>query len=240
MADANSTTAPRYASDPDPSKAAGLAPRLHLAPMRTGLRAEEKPAEVLRLAQDAFTKTDNWVVFFREMMGVDGVVRKLFSTPEEMRQFECSPAFAELQEMVAAIRSQDTSKGDTAEPERMITIRLPKSLHDVLKCEADETNLSINKLCISKLLQRIDGRFVPVQQGRRRGRRPGPQGPRSSTGGSSDSAGNAPEATLEKAPLSSPDRMGSAQSEVRNVNSSANPIDHTRNHQAGPSGRTFG
>ena len=60
----------------------------------------------------------------------------------------------------------------------MITIRLPKSLHDTLRTEADDMNLSINKLCISKLLQRIESRFVPVQQGRRRGRRPGPQGPR--------------------------------------------------------------
>ena len=90
---------------------------------------------------------------------------------------------AELQEMVAAVRSQDSSKGDSAEPERMITIRLPKSLHDSLRIEADDLNLSINKLCISKLLQRIESRFVPVQQGRRRGRRPGPQGPRKKTDG---------------------------------------------------------
>jgi hypothetical protein len=60
----------------------------------------------------------------------------------------------------------------------MITIRLPASLHDALKAEADELNLSINKLCISKLLQRIESRYIPIQQGRRRGRKPGPQGPR--------------------------------------------------------------
>jgi hypothetical protein len=65
----------------------------------------------------------------------------------------------------------------------MITIRLPKSLHDSLKEEADELNLSINKLCISKLLQRIESRYVPIQQGRRRGRRPGPQGPRKKPAG---------------------------------------------------------
>ena len=192
MAEANSTAA-RYASDPDPNDVEGLAPRLNLTPIRTDLSAQERPDEVLRIAQEAFSKTENWVVFFREMMGTDGVVRRLFTTPEEMRRFEGSPAFAELQEMIAAVRSQDTSKGDSAEPERMITIRLPKSLHDVLKCEADETNLSINKLCISKLLQRIDGRFVPVQQGRRRGRRPGPQGPRLKT------QQVEAEATLEKA-----------------------------------------
>jgi predicted HicB family RNase H-like nuclease len=205
MADANATTTPRYASDLHPSHADGPAPRLELTPVNTALPVDQRPAEVLRLAQDAFAKTDKWVVFYREMLGVEGVVRRLFTTPEEMRRFEQSEEFMELQEMVAAIRSQDTSKGDSAEPERMITIRLPKSLHDVLKCEADETNLSINKLCISKLLQRIDSRYVPIQQGRRRGRRPGPQGPRSKNAETDQQ-----EVTLEKAVIQpSSNRLGS-------------------------------
>jgi hypothetical protein len=142
----------------------------------------------LRLAQEAFAKTGSWVVFYREMLGADGIVRKLFADSDEMRYFEGTPEFAELQEMVAAVRSQDSSKGDSAEPERMITIRLPKSLHDSLRIEADDLNLSINKLCISKLLQRIESRYVPIQQGRRRGRRPGPQGPRKKTDGQPETA----------------------------------------------------
>ena len=168
----------RYASDPEPGQSGPQSTRLQLNQPNVSLPLEQRGAEALRIAQDAFTKTGSWVVFYREIMGVDGVVRKLYPSTEEMRQFETTAEYAELQEMVAAIRSQDSSKGDSAEPERMITIRLPKSLHDSLRVESDEMNLSINKLCISKLLQRIDTRFVPEQQGRRRGRRPGPQGPR--------------------------------------------------------------
>ncbi|WP_372721334.1 hypothetical protein [Novipirellula sp.] len=168
----------RYASDPLPEQTDVIAPRLDIAPLDVNVPEEQKGKEVLRLAQEAFAKTGSWVVFYREMLGVDGVVRKLFTDSESMRQFEASDEFAELQEMVAAMRSQDPSKGDSAEPERMITIRLPMSLHDALKVESAEMNLSINKLCISKLLQPVAGRFIPLQQGRRRGRRPGPQGPR--------------------------------------------------------------
>ena len=168
----------RYASDPDPDQQEQVSSRLHLSPPNCELPLDQRGREVLRLAQEAFAKTGNWVVFYREMLGSDGAVRKLYSTADEMRAFEDSREFAELQEMVAAMRSQDASKGDATEPERMITIRLPKSLHDSLRIEADEMNLSINKLCISKLLQRIESRFIPIQQGRRRGRRPGPQGPR--------------------------------------------------------------
>jgi hypothetical protein len=174
--DATSTL--RYSSDPDPQQSEAVSTRIKLSPPNGDLPVEQRRTEVIRLAQEAFAKTGSWVVFYREMLGGEGIVRQLFTKPTEMRAFEESSEFAELQEMVAAMRSEDSSKGDATEPERMITIRLPKSLHDALRLEADEMNLSINKLCISKLLQRIESRFVPIQQGRRRGRRPGPQGPR--------------------------------------------------------------
>ena len=182
----------RYASDPDPDQQEQLSSRLMLSPPNCELPVEQRGREALRLAQESFAKTGNWVVFYREMLGTDGVVRKLYPNPEAMRTFEDSREYAELQEMVAAMRSQDASKGDATEPERMITIRLPKSLHDALRIEADEMNLSINKLCISKLLQRIEGRFIPIQQGRRRGRRPGPQGPRKKAATQPESNGQIP------------------------------------------------
>jgi len=169
----------RYASDPSPDEAGSVAPRLGIVPPedRT-IPLERRGREVLRLAEEAFAKTGSWVVFYREMLGVDGVVRRLYPDTNSLREFEMTDEFLELQEMVAALRGQDPSKSDSAEPERMITIRLPMSLHEVLKAESDETDLSINKLCISKLIQPIASRFVPLQQGRRRGRRAGPQGPR--------------------------------------------------------------
>ncbi len=199
MAQTDSTSSLRYAGDPTPDQSGQPAPRLQLSRVNGDLPPQQRPQEVLRLAQEAFSKTGNWVVFYREMLGADGIVRRLFPNQEEMRHFETTSEFAELQEMIAAIRSQDSSKGDSAEAERMITIRLPKSLHDALRIEADSMKLSINKLCISKLLQRIESRFVPVQHGRRRGRRPGPQGPRKKTDGEPQSA----------SPLATNDRFGS-------------------------------
>lgn len=165
----------RYATDPHPDQGAVAEPRLELSPINKRMPVEQRGREVLRLAQEAFAMTGSWIVFYREMLGVDGVVRKLYPDSDQLRYFETQPEFAELQEMVAALRSQDPGKHTETEPERMITIRLPKSMHESLQSESDELNLSINQLCISKLLQRIESRFVPIQRGRRRGRRPGPQ-----------------------------------------------------------------
>ena len=172
MSDQPTESQLRYASDPDPSHVETSVNRLNLTPLNEETPKELRPEEILRVAQDAFSKTGNWVAFYREILGSNGIVRQLYPDTDERRKFEATETFAELQEMLAALRSHDPSKSDSAEPERMITIRIPKSLHDALKDESEEMTLSINKLCISKLLQHIDSRFVPIQQGRRRGRRP--------------------------------------------------------------------
>lgn len=152
--------------------------RLTLSHVDTSLPLAARAAEVLRLQVEAFAQTDNWVVMYRELLGVDGVVRKLYKTADEIRVWESSREFDEVHAMLAVMRSQDNGKGDTIEIQRMITVRLPTSMHETLKKESDESGLSINKLCITKLLQKMDARFVPLEPGKRRGRKPGPQGKR--------------------------------------------------------------
>jgi hypothetical protein len=45
---------------------------------------------------------------------------------------------------------------------KVITVRLPMSVHDALKEEAHAHKTSVNQLCISKLVQLIDNEFIPV------------------------------------------------------------------------------
>ena len=167
----------RYANDPDPAQSAQL-PTIELPEVEPAGDFESRCEQTLLLAEEAFAQTGSWVVFFREVLGVQGIVARLFPSKEERRRFITRSEYATLQEMLAAIRSQDQSKSDAAEPERMITIRIPRSLHEAMQEESEDCGLSINKLAISKLLQPANPRFVPEQRGRRRGRRPGPQGSR--------------------------------------------------------------
>ncbi len=55
--------------------------------------------------------------------------------------------------MVAGLRGRKIPGNNSNEPTRVITVRLPESLHEALKAEASDHNTSMNKLCISKLLQ---------------------------------------------------------------------------------------
>lgn len=175
----------RYASDPPPEHDAALPP-LRLSPADPSQPYDDRCRQILLLAEEAFAKTGSWVVFFREILGAEGAIAELFADPDERSRFIAGPEFATLHTMLAAIRSQDDSKSDAAEPERMITIRIPRSLHQMLAKESESCDLSINKLAISKLLLPANPKFVPEQRGKRRGRKPGPQGTRNSKNEAAD------------------------------------------------------
>lgn len=154
----------------------------------------EKKAEVHRAAYELFSQGADWVTFFREILGVGGIVRRMYPSRESLREFERTETYNEIQQMLARLREREMRER-TAKPKkqetpvqpdevesyeeegaeasqeqvRVITVRLPESLHDVLKEEAHEHRTSINKLCISKLLQFIDKELVPEEiPGRRK------------------------------------------------------------------------
>jgi predicted HicB family RNase H-like nuclease len=116
-----------------------------------------KRKEALRVAEDLFSQRPEWIVFFREILGVDGVVSQLFPTPEERAEFQRSPEYAAVQHMIAELRSQAALRMqlDEREPTRVITVRLPKSVHEALRAEAFSREISMNKLCIAKLLNTL-------------------------------------------------------------------------------------
>ena len=116
-----------------------------------------------------------WVPFFRDVFGRDGAVRRHLN-PMLLDSYRQTPEFAELHERIADMRSREP-KASRCEPLRMITIRLPASVHDFLVDESIASEMSMNQLCITKLLVPADPRFLPEYSGKKRGRKFGPQKP---------------------------------------------------------------
>jgi predicted HicB family RNase H-like nuclease len=124
----------------------------------------EQRQDVFRVADEIFRQRPSWVTFFREVLGVDGIVRQVYSTPEALTHFEQTSEYQKIQQMLAKLRENDSDlPGGPREPTRVITVRLPKSLHESLRAEAHDRRTSMNKLCISKLLQVIDEELVPAE-----------------------------------------------------------------------------
>ncbi|MEX2120514.1 MAG: toxin-antitoxin system HicB family antitoxin [Pirellulales bacterium] len=121
-----------------------------------------KEQQIHRVATGLFHQNVDWVTFYREIFGVGGLVRRTFTDAAALATFEQTSQYSEIQQMLARLRAKSAPLPEPTEPTRVITIRLPKSLHDSLKCEASNHRTSMNKLCISKLLQMVDGELIPV------------------------------------------------------------------------------
>ena len=124
---------------------------------------EDRNLTAHRIAADLFQRQPDWITFFREVLGVDGLLRKLFPTPEEIADFEKTEQYNEIQTMLAKLRERTGSLADGREPTRVITVRLPKSLHESLRAEAHDRKTSMNQLCISKLLQVIESEMAAAE-----------------------------------------------------------------------------
>jgi predicted HicB family RNase H-like nuclease len=126
--------------------------------MTSHMKAKGKA--VLAVAEDFFNTGPDWVTFFREMLGINGAVRTAFPDPKALAAFEATKEYDEIQQMVKLLREKATDV-PPKEVTRVITIRLPQSLHESLMAEAWAFRTSMNKLCLSKLMQIIDEGLVP-------------------------------------------------------------------------------
>lgn len=150
-----------------------------------GLTEDERVEAVMMVALAIYKDgTKDWVTYFREVLGSSGVVRRMFRD-EALTKFEQSEHYAELLLMLARLKSRRPgNEGDVvSEPQRMITVRLPASLLELLREEAQRRNTSINSLCIAKLVQVIeDDELVPPDARMTRKRRKSPETSKRSRG----------------------------------------------------------
>jgi len=134
---------------------------------------------VLHTAERLFAMEPEWVVFFREVLGVDGIVSRTFGSGDARMRFECTPQYARIREMLDSLRSRERDRPADREANRVVTVRMPRSLHEALKAEAADRRMSINTLCIAKLLRVLDEGATaraeaaePMPAPKRAGRRP--------------------------------------------------------------------
>lgn len=140
-------------------------------------RLDDHKQEAYRVASALYAQHPDWVTYFREILGIGGVVRRLFPEDEALLEFEKTEEHAEIQSMLARLRQNSDNRGETQEPTRVITVRLPKSLHEALQAQAHLHQTSMNKLCISKLLQVIDDEFAGQARKEQEDAQPSPPTP---------------------------------------------------------------
>jgi hypothetical protein len=127
-------------------------------------QSPENYQTILQTARQLYDSEPDWVTFFREILGVDGVVRRQFPQLEDLTAFEKSPEYEQIQKWLVKLREKKNATDTESEPTRVITVRLPKSMHEYLRTEAHDLRTSMNKLCISKLLLVIEQDLIPTER----------------------------------------------------------------------------
>ena len=132
----------------------------------------ERCTQAFEIANDLFSNAPTWVCFYRELMGGAGMLHDLFQVNRDFSSFLRTDQHHQIQGMLTALRSRDLPESDPNDPQRMITVRLPKSLHEAMCEEATRLNISVNRLCISRMLQLLDPTMIPETSSKPRGRKP--------------------------------------------------------------------
>jgi predicted HicB family RNase H-like nuclease len=114
-------------------------------------------SDVVELARLACEQDPHWIDFFRQVLGDDGIVQSAYPVHEDRKIFETTPEYADIMLMLAQLRAREPVGTD---PEKVITVRLPSTLHQWLRNRAHQEQTSMNKLCISLLMQPIDSDLV--------------------------------------------------------------------------------
>lgn len=135
----------------------------------------ETYAEKVQFLQQAIYKewasSDGWIVSYVRLLGEKGLILNLLNA-SELERFKSSEVCDQLMRMM----TEKLSHGENPriyEKERMITLRIPESVANILELEAHEAHVSINRLLTAKAMHFLPTEHTPTTKGKIRGRKPG-------------------------------------------------------------------
>ena len=97
----------------------------------------KKLEEIKHAAEKLFATKPDWMTFYREILGLQGLVRRAFPSLEKMAEFEQTGTYRQIHRMVTELRKITPPKV-CIEDTQVITIRIPNSMHQALRSEAYE------------------------------------------------------------------------------------------------------
>ena len=120
-------------------------------------RKETKAQQLLSFARERARLSHDWVDLHNALFGIGGKAGELFTTESERTAFsqtsECKQIFALLDQLPTPPAREFGELLATANG--AISVRLPRSVHAALLAEAKAEGVSLNQLCLSKLLLQL-------------------------------------------------------------------------------------
>jgi hypothetical protein len=116
-----------------------------------------KARQLLEFAEQRAQQAADWVELHNALFGLSGKATELLATESERTAFartkECKRIFALLDNLPAPAIKEFGALLATANG--AISVRLPRSVHAALLAEAKAEGVSLNQLCLSKLVAQL-------------------------------------------------------------------------------------
>jgi hypothetical protein len=116
-----------------------------------------KARQLLAFAENRARQTADWVELHNALFGLGGKATEMLTTESERTAFartdECRQIFALLDNLPPPVVKDFGELLATANG--AISVRLPRSVHAALLAEAKAEGVSLNQLCLSKLVAQL-------------------------------------------------------------------------------------
>ena len=116
-----------------------------------------KSRQLLDFAKARAAKCGDWVELHNALFGIGGKATELLTTEAERTAFSQTAECKEIFALLDALHAPRTKEfGELlATANGAISVRLPRSVHAALLAEAKAEGVSLNQLCLSKLVAQL-------------------------------------------------------------------------------------
>src|SRR6516162_582562 len=118
-----------------------------------------KAREVLAFAEQRAAEGADSVVLFNALFSPDGNATLVFATEAERTAFSKTQEYKRLMALLDRVPKPPVKEliDLTANANGAISVRLPRSVHAALLAEAKAEGVSLNQLCVAKLVAQLRG-----------------------------------------------------------------------------------
>ena len=120
-------------------------------------RIAVKARQVLAFAEKRAGEAADWMELSNALFAPDGKVTEAFPTPAERAAFCKTAEYKQILALMNCLPSPAVKEvADlTASANGSLSVRLPRSVHAALLAEAQVEGVSLNQLCVSKLVAQL-------------------------------------------------------------------------------------
>jgi predicted HicB family RNase H-like nuclease len=120
-------------------------------------RIQARARQLLDFARERAKSAADWVELHNAVFGIAGKATELFPTEAERTAFTKTDECKQIYETFNQLPHPPAKRYDEllGTANGAISVRLPRSVHAALLAEAEAEGVSLNQLCLSKLLVQL-------------------------------------------------------------------------------------